>query len=74
MEPSNEYVLDFKGLFGRNERVTLSASSLLEAGTETKRLLEGKLLSSAILERKVGNGHWSWDFDNKKWLPMEAGI
>lgn len=71
MEPSNECVLDLKGLFGRNERVTISASSLLEAEIETARLLEGKLLSSAILERKVGSGRWSWDFNNKKWLPMD---
>lgn len=64
--------LEYTQITGREHTVLLSSSSVKSLMLQAARCLEGELLSSAIL--KIGERRWSWDFQNEKWLPMEAGI
>ena len=60
--------LEYTQITGREHTVLLNSSSIKSLMLHAARCLEGKLPSSAIL--KIGERRWSWDFNNKKWVPM----
>lgn len=70
--PQTKYTLTFIRMDGRVDKLIINANSLKTAAKKAAKQLDGKLLNSAMLA--LGDNRWSWDFNNEKWLPMEAGI